>query len=366
MEDSHRPEKEFMTVQEIFEESSNVGVSQIITSLFENQPEAFTKKLRDMSLDQLLGIEIPGEGQPYIKDPSDKKYWYGTSLPWMSIGYELTLTPLQILTFYNAIANNGVMVKPLFVSEIREGGQVTRKTEPVVLNPSVCSPATLTQARILLESVVTNGTASLLKDSIYSVAGKTGTALIADGALGYTVKKYNASFVGYFPADNPKYSCIVFVNRPESGKIYGGAVAAPVFKEIADKVYATQLDIHDQEERNFFVVKSYPSTAKGSFHDLYTSLSAMSYAIRKPSNIPEWAVIDSARAGIVFQEAMYNMDTIPDLTGMTGKDAVYMMEKAGIASIIEGKGTVSLQSLPSGTPLQPGLEIILTLGDTLQ
>ncbi|NTV83036.1 MAG: cell division protein, partial [Bacteroidales bacterium] len=151
MLDSHRPPSEFMSVQEIFEESSNVGVSKIITTVFGQEPEKYVELLRKMSLDKALGIEIPGEGDPYIKDPSDKKYWYGTSLPWMSIGYELTITPLQILTFYNSIANNGVMVRPLFVSEIREGGNVVRKNEPVVLNPSVCSPATLQLARTLLE-----------------------------------------------------------------------------------------------------------------------------------------------------------------------------------------------------------------------
>jgi cell division protein FtsI (penicillin-binding protein 3) len=202
MEDSHAPSSSYMTVREIFEQSSNVGVSKIITSLFGNKPELFVDHLRKMSLGKPLGIEIPGEGEPYIKDPKDSRYWYGTTLPWMSIGYELTITPLQMLTFYNAIANNGV--KPLFVSEIREGGQSIRKFDPVVINPAVCTPGTLQLVRSLLEGVVTNGTGKILKDSTYKIAGKTGTALVAEGSKGYTQKKYNASFVGYFPADNPK------------------------------------------------------------------------------------------------------------------------------------------------------------------
>ncbi len=366
MEDSHRPPSDFLSVREIFEQSSNVGVSKIITSLFDSHPEMYVDHLRQMSLGKPLGIEIPGEGEPYLKDPSDKKYWYGTSLPWMSIGYELTITPLQTLTFYNAVANNGVMVKPHFVSEIREGGQTVKKFDPEVINPSICSPGTLTLVRSLLEGVVTNGTGRIVKDSAYKIAGKTGTALIADGAKGYEVKKYNASFVGYFPADDPKYSCIIVVNRPEAGKIYGAAVAAPVFKEIADKVYATQLDIPDQENHKFNSKKYIPATAIGNYQDLRTSLAAMSFPVMLPSQNPDWASMDSSRIGIVLEPTYFGPDTIPDLAGLTAKDASYMMEKAGLTPVIHGKGLVSEQSLPAGTPLMRGSEITLTLTDTIR
>jgi cell division protein FtsI (penicillin-binding protein 3) len=366
MLDSHRPDSNYMTVREIFEHSSNVGVSKIITNLFGSKPENYIELLRKMSLGQALGVEIPGEGKPYLKDPSDKRYWYGTSLPWMSIGYELTMTPLQMLTFYNAIANDGVMVKPQFVSEIRDGGKIVSQFGPEVINPSICSPGTVKQARALLEGVVTDGTGKSLKDSTYKIAGKTGTALIADGAKGYSDKKYNASFVGYFPADNPKYSCIVVVNRPGAGKIYGGAVAAPVFKEIADKVYATLFDIHDQDDRQFFTKKYFPATARGNYQDLRTSLSAMSYAVMLPSQNPEWVEMDSSRTGILLQPDDFGTDTIPNLAGLTAKDAVYLMEKAGMEPVVHGKGVVSDQSLLAGTPLIRGSEIILTLKDTIR
>jgi cell division protein FtsI (penicillin-binding protein 3) len=367
MVDSHAPKTSYMTVQEIFEESSNVGVSKIITTVFSDNPDAYVKQLRKMSLGKPLGIEIPGEGQPKMKDPSDK-YWSGTSLPWMSIGYELTITPLQTLTLYNAVANNGVMVKPHFVSEIREGGQVVKKFEPEVINPSICSPATLTLVKILLEGVVTNGTGSAVKDSSYKVAGKTGTALIADGVTGYADKKYNASFVGYFPADNPKYSCIVLVNKPQAGKIYGGAVAAPVFKEIADKVYATQLDIHDnqEQERNLYAKRALPASAKGNYQDLKTSLAAMAYPVMMPSMAPEWAEMDSARTGIVLEPEYIGTDTIPDLNGLTAKDAVYLAEKAGLKPVLHGKGVVREQLPVSGSPLIRGCEIIINLTDTIR
>jgi len=366
MVDSHRPDSSYMSVREIFEQSSNVGVSKIITSLFGNKPELYVDHLRKMSLGKPLGIEIPGEGDPYIKDPKDSKYWYGTSLPWMSIGYELTITPLQLLTFYNAIANNGVMVKPLFVREIRDGGQTIKKFDPVVINPAVCTPVTLQLVRSLLEGVVMNGTGKILKDSTYKIAGKTGTALIAEGSKGYTQKKYNASFVGYFPADNPKYSCIIVVNRPEAGKYYGAAVAAPVFKEIANKVYATQLDIHDQDDKKYFTEKFLPAAARGDYKDLRTSLSAMAYAVRLPSQNPEWVAMDSSTTVMLLQPTFFGSDTIPDLTGLTAKDAVYMMEKAGISSVIHGKGIVFSQSLPAGTPLVKGSEIILTLENPIR
>lgn len=366
MVDSHQPATSFMTVREIFEESSNVGVSKIITSLFDNNPEAFVDHLRQMSLGKPLGIEIAGETPPIMKDPRDKKYWYGTSLPWMSIGYETTITPLQTLTFYNSIANNGVMVKPIFVSEIRVGGKTIKKFDPVIINPAVCSPATVQLAKSLLEGVVLNGTGRILKDSNYRIAGKTGTALIAEGAKGYSEKNYNASFVGYFPADNPKYSCIIVVNRPEGGKYYGAAVAAPVFKEIANKVYATQLDIHDQDNKKYSTERFLPAAAKGDFKDLKTSLTAMSYSFRLPTLNPEWVEMDSSVIGMILQPEFYGNDTIPDLSGLTAKDAVFMMEKAGLSPVIHGKGIVYSQSLPAGTQLVKGSEIILNLENPIR
>ncbi len=361
MVDVHRPESSYITVREIFEESSNVGISRMITTLFGDNPSLYTDQLKKMSLGQPLGVEIPGEGKPYIKDPSDKKYWYGTSLPWMSIGYELTLTPLQILTLYNAVANDGVMVKPMFVSEIREGGGIIKKFEPEIINPSICSRSTLSAVRSLLEGVVENGTGKILKDSAYRIAGKTGTALVADGKKGYADKKYNASFAGYFPADNPKYSCIIVVNRPQSGKIYGGAVAAPVFKDIADKIYATQIDIHDQDMRRKNTGPVLPAAATGHYESIRNILMSMAYPVVLPKGTPEWAFTDSLERQMALKAKPFGVDTVPDLTGLTAKDAMFLLEKAGVVPVVQGKGTVTAQSLPAGTPLARGSEIMLTL-----
>ncbi len=361
MEDVHHPTSSYATVQEIFEESSNVGVSQIITKHFEKNPGEFVDYLRKMSIGIPLGVEIPGEGKPILKDPRNTQTWYGTSLPWMSIGYELTLTPLQILALYNAVANDGVMVKPQFVSEIRDAGTVVKSFEPEVINPSICSETTIKKVQALLEGVVSNGTGHAVKDSVYQVAGKTGTALVAQGSKGYSERIYNASFAGYFPADNPKYSCIVVVNRPESGKIYGGTVAAPVFKEIADKVYATQLDIHDTKEKSYHVRKTFPATARGYFPQLKTSLQEMSYAVSMPTSGPVWVETDTSNYGVIIRPTVFGPDTMPNLTGMTAKDAVYLLEEAGISATIQGKGLVAGQSIVPGSPMTKGSEIVLTL-----
>ncbi|MBN2520711.1 MAG: penicillin-binding protein 2, partial [Bacteroidales bacterium] len=235
-----------ITIKEAFEYSSNVGISKVITKYYGKNERKFIDRLYSMNLNEKLGMEIKGEGDPLIKYPSDPT-WSGISLPWMSIGYELRLTPLQILTFYNAIANDGKMIKPRFVKGIMEHGEITRSFKMEVINHSICSKQTIIKVKELLEGVVENGTAQNLKNPNYKIAGKTGTAQIANKKYGYNHDKgvsYQASFVGYFPADNPKYSCIVVVNSPSRYIYYGNIVAGPVFKEIADKVYATSPELN--------------------------------------------------------------------------------------------------------------------------
>lgn len=361
MKDVHRFRVSTVTLREVFEESSNVGISKLITSAYSGDPQAFVARLRGMSLDKPLGVEIPGEGKPYIKDPSDKEYWYGTSLPWMSVGYEVSMTPLQMLTFYNAVANNGVMVKPIFVKEIQDGGSTVQKNGTVVLNPAICSESTLRDVHSLLEGVVERGTAKGIKDSLFRIAGKTGTALVANKDKGYAEKEYNASFVGYFPADRPRYSCIVVVNRPNSGKIYGGSVAAPVFKEIAEKVYATQLDIHRDSKEGYTVKDPLPDSVYGFYYDLMTCFDALDYPFLPGSNPPDWALCRNEHNRIVFEPMKVYPDTIPDLRGMNLKDALYLLEEQGVVPIVRGRGYVEEQSIEPGTPVQQGSEIILQL-----
>jgi cell division protein FtsI (penicillin-binding protein 3) len=202
-----------ITVRQVFELSSNVGMSKIINENYKGRESQFINRLYAMRLNEKLDVEIKGEGSPYIQYPGDK-YWSGLSLPMISHGYEVRMTPLQILTFYNAVANNGKMVKPGFVREIRYHGERIRKFDTKVLNPSICSDETIRKAREILEGVVENGTAKNLRNDNFKIAGKTGTAQIANEKYGYkqgSEVSYQASFAGYFPAENPKYSCIVVI-----------------------------------------------------------------------------------------------------------------------------------------------------------
>src|SRR5690606_31248510 len=209
---------------------------------FSKNPSVFINKLYQFHLHEKLGVSIPGEGIPRIKKVKDKD-WYGTSLPWISIGYETLITPLQTLTFYNAIANNDCMVPPRCVNEIRRDVVDQQRYEPEIIDKKIMKDATLEKAKTLLEGVVNNGSGRGLNITAFKVGGKTGTAQIArNGSYRIGGTTYQGSFVGYFPADNPLYSCIVVINSPANGAYYGGLVAGPVFKEIAEKVYSGGVD----------------------------------------------------------------------------------------------------------------------------
>jgi cell division protein FtsI (penicillin-binding protein 3) len=226
-----------ISVNDVFKFSSNTGIVKIINDGYSSNPEKFSNRLYNMGLNNKLNLPILGEARPKIPHPKDKD-WSGLSLPWMAYGYGVLLTPLQILTFYNAVANNGVMVKPIFLSEVNSFSKNTIKTKKVVLNPSICSDQTLNEVKTMLESVVNDegGTAYNIRSKDYKISGKTGT-----GQVDYNTEnvQYISSFVGYFPSDKPKYSCIVVIHKPNKRKgYYGSAVAAPVFKKIADKLHS--------------------------------------------------------------------------------------------------------------------------------
>jgi len=358
MRDVHKIRDGKITCREAFEQSSNVGVSKITEKLFDANPGQYIGFIRKMSLDQTLGIEIPGEGKPVVMDPTDKKNWSATSLTSMSIGYGVQLTPLQTLTFYNAVANGGTMVRPMFIKEIRKSGKTIQTFEPEILNKSICSNRTIDSVQSLLEGVVDHGTAKVLNSSIYQIAGKTGTAKIADKNRGYT-NKYNASFTGYFPADNPKYSCIVVVNRPLSGKIYGGNVAAPVFKEIADKVYATHLDIpqHKSDHENNVLN---PTTAVGYRDDITIICNALNIAVPAQPEV-DWVSISNINNTISFKPKTTSIERVPNVTGMTARDAMFILESFGLKPVINGRGKVLRQSLVAGSIIKQGEEILLNL-----
>jgi cell division protein FtsI (penicillin-binding protein 3) len=347
-----------VSIREVFEKSSNAGVSMLVTERFSGKPQEFIDKLYQMSIHNPLNVEIPGEGLPRIKNTKDRS-WSKVSLPFMSIGYELQMTPLQLLTFYNAIANNGVMVKPMFVTEVSESGRRKKRFRPEVINRSVCSGKSLVKAQEILEGVVQSGTAANLKRSPYRIAGKTGTAQIASGSSGYDKINYNASFVGYFPADNPKYSCIVVVSRPSTGRYYASSVAVPVFKDIADKVYATSLDMHPPDTVNFR--KDFPVNAKGFQADLKQLYDLLEIPLDPESTQAQWAISQPTDSTVVLRSRIFKDGLVPDVKGMGARDAVYLLESLGLKVNLRGRGLVREQSLQPGSRIINGSQITINL-----
>ncbi len=367
MKDSHEPEVKKVTLQRVFEISSNVGVSKIITQYYSKDPQKFVDRLYSMNLNVPLKMTIPGEATPRIKSTKDKD-WYGTSLPWISIGYESLITPMQTLTLYNAVANNGIMVKPLFVKAINKKGKAVKSFPPEIINPAICSKATIDKAKQMLEGVVLNGTARNLAAASYRIAGKTGTAQIANNGLYKNGSKvsYQASFVGYFPAENPKYSCIVIVNGPSNGIYYGNIVAGPIFKEIADKVYASSLDIHKEINKDASHIPNVPMAKSGNQKELQYVLHNLNIRDQSNDNEAEWVnseIKDST--SIVLSERKVQSELrkniVPDLKGMMAQDALYLLENSGLQVFINGKGIIIKQSIEPGTKFTKGSKIVLDL-----
>ncbi len=353
-----------LSVQQIFEVSSNVGVTKIITQFYKGKERQFIDRLYSMNLNEPLGIEIKGESKPNIKYPGDK-YWSGVSLPMISFGYEVKQTPLQILTFYNAVANNGIMVKPMLIEEIQFHGQTVSHYEPVVINPSICSNETIKKAKKMLEGVVEHGTAKNLKNKDYKIAGKTGTAQIANLKYGYKDKNsisYQASFCGYFPAENPRYSCIVVVNAPSNNVYYGNLVAGPIFKEIADKVFATSSDMQKIIRVQNIIDSIKPPVVKpGLLEEIDNVLSAIQIRSFKNKLKSDWVEVKSRDAYVRYDNFFVKDDLVPDVRGMAIKDALYLLENAGLKVQFSGRGTVISQSVPPGQFVKKGDLVLLEL-----
>ncbi len=362
MKDSHAPKASKLSVAQAFEASSNVGISKIIYQAYCKHQQDFIDQLKKFSLDQPLGLQIEGEGLPRIKDVKDKD-WSAVSLPWISIGYEAKITPLQMLTFYNAIANNGRMVRPKFVREEQYHGRVVKSFSTEIIKDSIASPIAISKARKLLEGVVQNGTASSLNKSCYKIAGKTGTAQIAAPKFGYDKghRTYQASFVGYFPADHPKYSCMVVVYAPSNDVYFGGAVAAPIFKEISDKVYSNNMEMHDTIPVKDSLIESMPLAKSGAQKDLKKVLAQLNVGVISSNNDASWVSTSATPNAVRFSERKISLGAVPNVVGMGARDALYILENAGLRVKISGKGVVSRQSIDAGTKIQRGQQITIEL-----
>lgn len=327
----------WVTIREVFEQSSNKGTARLITDYFGEHPEQYINGLYSMGLNVPMGTGMAGEAKPYIKHPVfDKKNWSKTSLPWMSIGYELRLPPLQILTLYNAVANGGKMMKPQFIKEIRKEGVTLKTIEPVVLKEQIASKKTIDSVQSMMKGVVLRGTAKMLQNTEYGIAGKTGTAQLYNverkaykwlNAEGRWERDYNVTFAGFFPAENPVYSCIVVISKAKGRFYSAGKVAAPAFREIADRVYAIKI-------KGMMEANTYDENR----------LDSVSYYHR------------------YIEPVIFDSLCVPDVRGMNVTDAIFLLENMGWTTSFDGYGKVSRQSVKAGDTLQPGGLITLTLG----
>ncbi len=336
-----------ISVKHAFEVSSNVAIAKLIETNYHNDPKRYTDLLYSFGLNKKLGLQIPGEATPLIKNPSSKS-WSDLTLPQMAYGYEMRITPLQMLTFYNSVANNGKMIAPVFVREIKSLGKTVETFQARVINEKVCSDATLGKIRKMMEGVVEIGTGKdVIKNPYYKVAGKTGTAQVADGAKGYKGKRsYQASFCGYFPADKPKYSMIVVLNDPK-GAYYAALVAGPVFREVADKVYASDAQMFNNIQQLRFAGQNKPNAKPGD--PKTTQLAAKSLGI---------SASDSNKNKPAFN---YREGFVPNVTGMGLKDAMYLLGNAGMRAVPKGSGKVMRQSVPAGSRVAKGYPVVLDL-----
>jgi len=325
--DSHQGGYGKISLARGFEVSSNTVMVQAVYNNYKNNPAQFVNHINAIGLNKKLGLEFKGEGTPFIPQPSDKN-WSNLSLPWMAFGYGVSVTPLQTLTFYNAVANNGVMVKPQIVSEVKQWDKTIKKYNTVVMNPKICSTETIKKVKAVLENVVKKGTGKGLYSKDFSMAGKTGTAQVNYAKNGGSEKYYASSFVGYFPADNPKYSCIVVVHKPSTvnNNYYGADVAGPVFKRIAQKIFTDAPSTNEINNINRKILKQEKD---------YNSYFAKNQKEQK--------------------------STIPNVKGMAGMDAVALFGNLGLKVKIIGIGKVKKQSIQAGEPLDKNSTIILEL-----
>jgi len=348
-----------LTVKEVFEKSSNIGTAKLITEHFASNPEKFYTALEDMGLTNPLGFQMIGEGKPYIKHPKKDSTWSGTTLPWMSHGYELHMTPLQTLTLFNAVANEGRMIQPIIVKQIKEADRTVESFQSNIINKKICSTTTLAKVRDMLEGVVERGTAKNISDSFYKIAGKTGTAKNVEN--GRYTNKYYTSFAGYFPAEKPRYSCIVVIDNPKSFRIYGSDVAAPVFKEVADKIYALDLKMHKAYEPGEAIAGVFPVIQSGEVEDLKLICNEIGIS-NHGNDDSKWVKARIVNNGIAWKNVDAGKDRVPDVRGMTLRDAIYILENKSLKVKYEGTGRVTEQSLLPGSSMKTANIIEIKLG----
>jgi cell division protein FtsI (penicillin-binding protein 3) len=345
--EAERMPKPEMTVRECFAHSSNVGMSRIAYNTFASQPDKYLSYLHKFHFDTKTGIDLIGEERPVL--PKIKRNNEGLhAMVTMSFGYAIEVTPLQTLMLYNAIANNGKMLKPYLVNRIENNGQVVKSFEPEVVEEKIAEEPVVKAAQQCMLAVTTEGTGKLVfKDALYSAAGKTGTAHVAGKGVSYDDGIYQASFVGYFPFDKPQYTCIVVIKtKPHPALHMGGQVAAPVFREIADKLYA------EKNAGSMAGALKKDSTAfyyAGETKDVKEVLNTLSIDYVDSANNQPWSSMYSNNNKPVVNTRWMAKNTMPNVKGMGFKDALYLLESMNMKVLAKGRGKVMLQSIDPGT-----------------
>ena len=345
-----------MTIQQAFEKSSNV-IARIIYRAYRDEPQLFIKRLEQFGLTESLDHDLVGEPNPKFYRPGSNS-WHNATLASMAVGYEFQQTPLQTLAFYNAVANHGKFMKPQFVKKITRGQDLVKEFQPIVLKQKICSMQTLEILQKCLKGVMTDGTGKKITSSYFDIAGKTGTAMILNDKSKKSEHVYLASFVGYFPVKNPLYSCIVSVEAV-GNNVYGGSMSGKVFSEIANKVYATSLKYHKAINENGVKKHEVPISKNGNSYDLKKALKKLNVPYRSNTH-EEWVKTTKGNV-VVLDHVVFNKSKVPNVIGMTAKDAVKLIETTGMYVSLRGYGRVVSQTEPAGNPVYKGGLIQLKL-----
>ena len=353
-EDSDKGQFKQMSFQQIFERSSNVGTAKSIHKAYGKNPEKFLKRFDELGLSKVIDIGIKGAGQPAILRPKEEG-WSGTALPSISIGYSMQLTPLHIATLYNAVANGGRMMKPYLVRGVGSLGKMEKSYEEEALVNSICDKEDCDILKSFLEGVVERGTARNLNSLPFPVAGKTGTARIANSGK-YEKHTYNGSFAGYFPADNPQYTCLVLINEPQ-GAYYGSVVAAPIFKEIARKVHAKAVRVQLSDT----LPSQIPKTITGQYNDIKQIASQLDLKIPENKSNSQWGEFTAQNNQYQFNPRESGT-LMPDVKGLGLRDVLYQLENQGVKVRYSGYGHVKKQSPKAGSAIRKGQTVYISLG----
>ena len=348
--------------------SSNIGVAKIILKGYENNPKKFVDGLRRIGMDADLKLEIPGAGKPKLRRPGDK-LWSRTSLPWMSFGYEVQIPPIQMLTFFNAIANDGKMVRPMFVKDILKDGKSFKHFNTEVVIPQICSSRTLKIIQDMLYNVVNyhdptparrDGTGKPARSDVITIAGKTGTAQIASGGV-YRTAGHNVSFCGYFPYENPQYTCIVVISRPQNGIVSGGAMCGAVVKDIAEKIYSHCTYFTMNKVAADSLKSPIPDVKNGDYAALKNVTKGIGVKMNDSNIKTKYVASNGGTKSVTVKELPLTVNLVPNVVGMGAKDAVFALENYGLRVTVNGFGSVVSQSIANGSKVVPGQTVTLTL-----